>query len=66
MTVNKSILSPVPWRKAKRPLLLRIAFFLILAGFAAGYCGGVNGSTPLIACAFTFWGAASALALAVK
>jgi uncharacterized membrane protein len=53
------------WRK-KKSLLLKISFALILAGFALGYTGGVNGSTPLIACAFALWGAAGTAALLVK
>lgn len=66
MTANSTAQTAPSWRKAKRTLMLKIAFFLILAGFAAGYSGGVADNSPLIACAFALWGSASALALMVK
>jgi hypothetical protein len=51
--------------RKKKPLLLKTAFVLILAGFVLGYIGGVSDSAPLIAAAFTLWGAAGAAALAL-
>jgi hypothetical protein len=62
MADNTSFLA---WRR-KKPLLLKIAFWLILAGFALGYTGGVSGSAPLVACAFALWGAAGAAAFLIK
>ena len=53
------------WRK-KKPLLLKIAFALILGGFVLGYSGGVSDSMPLIAGAFALWAAAGAVALWIK
>jgi len=53
------------WRK-KKPLLLKIAFVLIFAGFALGYTGGVSGNTALIAGAFALWGAAGVVAVLIK
>ena len=53
------------WRK-KKPLLLKIAFVLILVGFVLGYIGGVSGNTPLIVGAFVLWGAAGAVSFLMK
>ena len=53
------------WRK-KRPLLLKISFVLILAGFVLGYSGGVSGNTFLITAAFLLWGGAGAVSLLMK
>ena len=53
------------WRK-KKSLLLKIAFALILAGFALGYAGGVSGNAPLVVCAFVLWGAAGAAAFLIQ
>jgi len=53
------------WRK-KKPLLLKIAFTLLLAGFVLGYTGGASDSMPLIAGAFALWGAAGITALLMK
>ena len=53
------------WRK-KRPLLLKISFVLILAGFALGYAGGVNDNAPLVFLAFLLWGGAGAASLMIK
>jgi len=53
------------WRR-KKPLLLKIAFALIFAGFGLGYTGGVSGNTLLIAGAFALWGAAAGVAVLIK
>jgi hypothetical protein len=63
---NSPTQSVFAWRKTRRPLLLKIAFVLVLTGFTLGYNGGVYDNASVITLAFAVWGVAAALAILVK